>query len=288
MYYVLYALNGLLMIVMPLLLGVIIARRGNVRWGLFGVGAATFVGAQLLHIPFNWVVERSGILPAAGAGTESLVTLALFYGLSAGVFEEGARYIVFRRWAKRARSWWQGLMVGAGHGGVEAILLGLLFAVNMTVLLGVQSGRFTGLVPADALPLVEEQVAELFNVPWYGTLLGALERLFAITVHLAMSLLVLLSVVRRQLRWLGAAILWHTLLDAVAVFAVQQWGVYIAEVAIGIFAILSLLIIFTLRGKFPSGGNENYSAAERVATHSPDDAAVPQPATDRLDDSRYV
>ncbi|MFW6042359.1 MAG: YhfC family intramembrane metalloprotease [Chloroflexota bacterium] len=288
MYYVLYALNGLLMIAVPLLLGVAIARRGNARWGLFGVGAATFVGAQIVHIPFNWLVDRSGLLPAPGAGTGSLAILALFYGLSAGVFEEGARYIVFRRWTKRARSWWQGLMVGAGHGGVEAILLGLLFAVNMAVLLGVHSGRFTGLVPTDALPLVEEQVAQLFDVPWYGTLLGALERLFAITVHLAMSLMVLLSVVRRQLRWLGAAILWHTLLDAVAVFAVQQWGVYIAEVAIGVFAVLSLLIIFTVRGKFQSASGGDNSAVERVAAQSPDHATVPEPASERLDDSRFV
>ncbi|HSM57209.1 MAG TPA: YhfC family glutamic-type intramembrane protease [Candidatus Sulfomarinibacteraceae bacterium] len=287
MYYVLYALNGLLMLGMPLLLGVIIARRGKVRWGLFAVGAATFVGAQVLHIPFNFLVERTGLLPAAGAGTASLLVLSLFYGLSAGVFEEGARYIVFRRWAKRARSWWQGLMVGVGHGGIEAMLLGLLFVVNMAVLIGVQSGRFTELMPPDALPDIEEQVAALFSVPWYETLLGALERLFALTVHLAMSLLVLLGVVRRQVRWLGAAILWHTLLDAVAVFTIQQWGVYVAEAAIGVFAVLSLLIIFALRDEFPSAPDDSIVEITEEMAPSPDGTIVVEQSSERLDESRF-
>lgn len=43
MIYALLAINALLMIGMPILLGVFIARRLNQSWKLFGIGAATFI-----------------------------------------------------------------------------------------------------------------------------------------------------------------------------------------------------------------------------------------------------
>ena len=63
------------------------------------------------------------------------IIYAVFLGLSAGVFEETARYLTYRFWAKDARSWSRGLMLGAGHGGSEAILVGALAAVNFVALL---------------------------------------------------------------------------------------------------------------------------------------------------------
>ena len=53
---VLLALNFLLMILLPLLLGRWIARRRGASWGLFGVGALAFVLSQVAHLPFNWQV----------------------------------------------------------------------------------------------------------------------------------------------------------------------------------------------------------------------------------------
>jgi len=79
-----HLLNGLLMIAIPLILGVVLARRWRLSWGLFGVGAATFVASQLLHIPFNnlvltpFVTER-GMFAAGGL---AFVTAALWHALS--------------------------------------------------------------------------------------------------------------------------------------------------------------------------------------------------------------
>lgn len=264
MYYVLYTLNVLLMIAMPLALGTVIARKRRVSWALFGIGAATFVGAQLFHIPFNLLVDSAGYLPDPEAGRRNLLVVALFGGLSAGFFEEVARYLAYRFWARDALSWGGGLMLGAGHGGVEAILLGLLASVNVGFLFGFRHGYFTGIIPADALPLVQEQVTALFSAPIYLTLLGAAERLFALCVHLALSLLVMQVFKRGRSYWLLLAIGWHALLDATAVFGVTAWGIEVTEALVGLFALLSLGIIWRLheRPVEPEEGDRPMSAKE--------------------------
>ena len=248
---ILYILNGLLMIAMPLALALFISRRWGPRWALFGMGAATFVGSQILHIPFNALVESSGILPEPVPGTLGLVIVALFYGLSAGVFEEVARYLTYRFWARDARTWSQGLMLGAGHGGVEAIVLGLLVLANLVFLIGFQAGLFEALVPEAQASVLRDQLAAMRDAPWYSAFLGSLERAFALAVHLALSLLVLQVFTRHQIGWLFVAIAWHALLDFVAVFAVAQWNVYVAEVGLAVLALASLAIILALKPRNP-------------------------------------
>ena len=122
-------LNAFLMIAFGLALGAFVARRWKQPWGLFGIGAVTFVLSQAAHIPFNSFVlsaffTRMGWTDPTSVGT--LIGVAASLGLSAGVFEEGARLLMFRFWARKARRWEEALMIGAGHGGIEAVLLGLL------------------------------------------------------------------------------------------------------------------------------------------------------------------
>ncbi len=78
-------------------------------------------------------------------------------------------------------------------------------------------------------------------------LLGALERAIVLVIHLAMTLLVLQAFVRKNSLWLGLAILWHTLVDAAAVFSAQTWGAYAAEGMIILFSLASLGIVIALR-----------------------------------------
>ena len=219
----LLTLNFLLMIVLPLLLGWWIARRRGASWRLFGLGALAFVLSQVAHLPFNWLVlQEWGWVDASQPAV-----YALFLGLSAGSFEGVLRYLTFRFWAREARSWGTGLMVGAGHGGIEAMLLGVLGMLNFTILLGLREGYFQGIlatVPPDQLYLVDEQISALFGVPASMALLGAVERVFALLLHLSASLLVMQTFVRGQWRWLAAGILWHAAIDGVLVYVLLGWG----------------------------------------------------------------
>ena len=240
-------LNFALMIVMPILLGIWIHRRWRPSWRLYFIGFATFIGSQILHIPFNWLVlNRLGWLPTDTAVLSNLIILSLFLGLSAGVFEEVARYLTYRYWAKDARTWSQGMMLGAGHGGIEAILLGSLGLLNFAILFGLSQGQFGSLIPADQMELVNAQIDAMFGVPWYMAVLGAVERAFALCLHLAFSVMVLQVFLRKNIGWLILAILWHALVDATAVFAVTTWDALITELLIGVLALISVAIIYKL------------------------------------------
>ncbi len=245
-------LNAFLMIGMPLILGVYLARKLDLPWRLFGIGAVTFIVSQVFHIPFNaWVLNP--LLGKLGLSITQvgiqLIIVAILYGLSAGIFEEVARYIVYRFWLKRRsdRTWRSALMFGAGHGGIEAIIFGVLAGISLIRLLALRDADLSAIFPANQLEIAKEQIEFYWSLPWYGALLGAIERLSAICFHLSATVLVLQAFRRGKILWLGAAIAWHTLLDAVAVFAVQTWNMYVTEALVGVLGILSVGIIFLLR-----------------------------------------
>ncbi len=253
-------LNFLLMLVVPIGVGWFIARRLQMRWTLFAVGMGGFILSQVFHIPFNWLVlQRWALLRTDVSVTGNLIILSIFLGLSAGVFEEVTRWAIYRFGIKDARTWGKGLMYGAGWGGVEAMLLGAIGLLNFTILRGMHQGYFQGMIPAGQEELVARQIEAMFGLPWYMTLLGALERVFAICLHLALSVMVLQCFVRRNRWWLAAAILWHATVNATAVFVIQYTAPLIGanqasllvEVMIGIFALFSLGIIFWLRTPEP-------------------------------------
>lgn len=287
MYYALYSLNVLLMIALPLVVGMVIARRRPVSWALFGIGAASFVGSQLLHLPFNWLVDSSGVLPDPEASQRNLLVVAVFAGLSAGFFEETARYLAYGYWARDARSWGAGLMLGAGHGGVEAILLGLLAAINVAFFFGFRHGYFTGMIPEAALPLVQEQVMALFSTPYYRTILGAAERLFALCVHLSLSLLVMQVFVRGRAFWLLLAIGWHALVDAMAVYGVATWGIDVAEGLVGLVALFSLGIVWRLYEPPAMLEKAEASMPDRVPPGLGREPINVEITAEKLEDSRY-
>ncbi len=280
----LLSINYALMILIPIVVAIFIRRRTGAPWRLFFIGAVTFIASQVLHIPFNAVVLRSGLLSTDTAVWSSLIIYAVFLGLSAGVFEETARYLTYRFWAKDARSWSRGLMLGAGHGGSEAILVGALAAVNFVALLAaVNNETAMNALPADQRSLVTSALAQIMDAPTGTLLLGAVERVFAITAHLAMSLLVLQVFLRRNIAWLFASIGFHTLLNMVAVIAASRLSPFATEGIIGLFALLALVIIFRLRTPEPE------PAPEPEALPPPASAAALdlRPTDDALDRSRY-
>ncbi len=280
------ASNAFLMIAMPLALGVLLARRLKVEWRLFGIGALVIVASQVLHIPFNlWVlnpgIERLGLADAsAGLG---LVIVAILYGLSAGVFEELARYLAYRFWVKDARSWKAGLMFGAGHGGLEAIILGALAGYALVQALVYRNADLTTVVPPEQMELAVAQLEAYWSTPWYLSIMGAVERIGAICFHLSASILVLQAFKRENNLWVLAAIGWHTLLDAVAVYGIQVWGVLVTEALILLFGLVSLLMIWLLRDS-----HEDEDQTDLPPQPPQTESVSPDLSQEKLEDSRYL
>ena len=252
---VVHILNPLLMIVIPIILWVVLNRTFRLGWRLFFFGAFCFVLSQVFHLPFNFLVvspltERMGWQPIAGS--PGLACISVIAGLSTGLFENITRYFVLRLWAREARDWERGLTFGAGHGGGEALILGLLSLVTMFQVLALRGVDLSTVLPAEQVEAAQAQIDAYWTTPWYLFLLAPLERIWAICLHICTTLLVVRSLVRRNLAWLGAAVLLHALLDTFAVYANTSWGPLPAEAGIMLIGLACLALIFYLRRHLPS------------------------------------
>ena len=249
-----YPFGILIVLSLVIGLGVYLTRKYNFGWRLYWIGAALFIIAQVLHIPFNLLVDRlikNGVLPSPSAEYQLLFS-ALFLGLSAAFFEELTRYAGLRWWAKEARTWARGLLFGSGWGGMEAIVFfAIPLLLNYVIFLAFRTQDLSGLLPPEQLAPLQEGLNLFWGVAWYDSLLGALERILVIPIQIAFTVLVMQVFIRRQSRWLWFAIIWHALLDAIAVIGVSSWGVYVTEGLILIFSLVSIGIIFALRGEEP-------------------------------------
>ncbi|MCI0519959.1 MAG: YhfC family intramembrane metalloprotease [Chloroflexi bacterium] len=285
--YITHALNGILMIALGVGLGFALTRRFNAGWRLWWIGGGVFVLSQVGHIPFNIVLTTAfqrGWLPSPPPDWY-LPFNAVVLGLSAGLWEEILRWAGYRWWAKDARTSRKGALMGAGHGGMEAILLGVMVLLTFGAMTAIRNLDLSTLVPAEQLGALQQQVSAYWSIPWYLTLVGALERAFTLVVHISFSVLVLQGFLRSQARWLWLAVLWHALVDAAAVYGAGAWGVYNAEILVALAALISLWIIKALWQPEPMEVEQALPAQDEVL---PGGAFAAIEETERnLDESRF-
>lgn len=216
-----------MMILLPVVLAWIVVRRLGTPARLLAWGAATFLFAQALRLAFLQGLTslfQAGVLPApAAASLAALLNIAIL-ALTAGLFEEGARYLAYRHAIPDARSWTTAVTFGIGHGGIESILLGGMMAWQLAVL------------PAGGETL-----------PWFMPFLGAIERVFALCLHAALAVAVLQAITRGTLWWLVAAVAAHAAANALGATALIGYGPIAAEAVLALVAILALAVLFRLR-----------------------------------------
>ena len=280
-----HLLNALCMIALPIGLALYLTTRWRLSGRLWLAGAATFLLSQAGHVPFNLgmsaLLNRTSLVSLSPAGQRAFN--AAFLGLSAGLFEELFRWGMFRWWLKDARSWRRGVLAGVGHGGAEAILLGALALNGYVQLTALRGADLSQLLPAGQVTQALRQISAYWSMPWYDSLLGTLERLLALPIQVALSVLVLQALTRRQPAWVALAVAYHALVDAAAVLALPL-GVYATEAIVGGFALVSLLLIALLRMPEPAPPPAPVRPAPPAAF-----AATPLEETpETLADTRYV
>jgi ABC-2 type transport system ATP-binding protein len=222
--------------------------RTRVSYRIAALGALGFILSQVVHLPLNLGLGR--LLPSAPG---QLWISALALGLSAGLCEELTRYALLRTLAKGVRHEGSALMLGAGHGGIEALIIAgmaTLGLVNLLVLGNDPSAFLSGLGPRERAEALVE-IAALQDIPAFLPLVAALERLMVLPFHLAATLLVTLGVVRRDLRYVLAAVLFHALLDAPTVWLLWHHGGLAAEVWVFAMMVLSLTLLWALGRALP-------------------------------------
>ncbi|HJL15943.1 MAG TPA: YhfC family glutamic-type intramembrane protease [Sandaracinaceae bacterium LLY-WYZ-13_1] len=234
-----YAVEALLVSGAVVALAVWLRRRTRVGYGLFVGGALVFVASQLVHLPLN--LALAPVLPASRWATAAIL------GLSAGLCEELARYLAIRFVFRRVRHGGEALMLGAGHGGIEALLVAALAAVTFVNLVALDArgpGAWMEDLSAEQRAQVSAGLAQLRDASPWLPLVAALERWMVLPVHLAATLMVTRAVGTRRPGWLLAAIAFHAALDAGAVaFAGQLLA---AELWIGSGGAVGLGVILAL------------------------------------------
>lgn len=218
-----YAITVTLMIVTPLLLAIALRRRFRAPWLLWTAGAIAFFLSQVYHLPLNNWLTDLGLIGPIGRDAPNLLRTAVVLGMSAGLCEGLMRLVVF--WFLNRRGlvdrWPDAVMVGLGHGGIEAMILGATTALSIAMLLSLRGVDLTTLdLTAEQFSILQQQLDRLNGSPLVA-ILPFVERLAAMTFHVAASLLVWLAFRRRQPLYAVAAILYHALVDATAVYAGQ-------------------------------------------------------------------
>lgn len=191
------------------------SRRYPRVWRAFWCGTLAFVVSQVLtRIPLMTVVVPQLPEPVSG-----FLLSAPVASYSAGLFEETGRLVVMLLLMKAFHRWIDGVSFGLGHGGIEAVLLVAMANVNNLVLASlINTGQWDAVASALPPAAAEQIHTALTQSAPHLFLLGGVERLAAITLHIACSLLVLAGIVhgRKLLAWV-AAVLLHGTFNLIAV-----------------------------------------------------------------------
>lgn len=211
------------------------------------IGAASFfvfamILEQLLHTVMLPVVQNKPVF-------------YIIYGaLAAGVFEETGRFVAYKTLMRKKYSIKNAVMMGLGHGGIEAILvlgvtmLNYLIYIFMINSQGIDS--VMSLIEASNPAAAEAVRTQLEGYTTYGfgnMALGIYERILAMTGHVCFSVIVYFAAARpKMVYFYPAAILLHALLDTSA--AMYQVGI-ITNVTLvyGIFtAMTACFVVLTV------------------------------------------
>ena len=214
----------------------------------FFIGCAVFIVFALILEALAHKLILKGSLGQTIQG--NILLYALYGGLAAGIFEETGRFVAFRTvLKKRLGNDRNALMYGAGHGGIEAILLlGFAYISNIVMSVLINAGQ-TDLLTATAAGEAAEQVKAVFETltataPW-TYLLGMAERAVAITTHICLSVLVWFAAKKPGKGWLfPLAILLHAALDGIMVILAAHLPVAAVE---GCLVVMALGLVFLAR-----------------------------------------
>jgi uncharacterized membrane protein YhfC len=216
-----YLISGFLEITIPLVIAYFFIKRLDTSWKIWFIGALMFL-ISLVRIPLNsfltnWVVSID-------FSYYSYILIYLVPSITAGIFEETARYIGLRYLVKD-NSYKKGLTYGAGHGGIESIFVVGINVFTIGILL---------LINSDSIPQIDlEYIASL---PWYLPFIGLYERIMAMAIQISLSIMVLETLRTRLVRYFFLAVLLHIAVDYISV-SVVGYNILYAELVVTGFAI---------------------------------------------------
>ena len=216
-----YIISGLIEIFLPIALGYYIIRKLRTSWKIWFIGALMFL-VSLIRFPMNTYL--TDLIISRGINTVTYWLIALIPSFTAGLFEEISRYAGIR-YLVSDYEYESGLTYGAGHGGIESILL---VGVNVLTI---------GLILfSNPESLTATELFSITSVPWYLPLFGAYERVMSIVIQISLSIMVLETLRKNDIKYLVLAVMLHIIVNYLSLSVVSHSILY-AEIMITGFAI---------------------------------------------------
>lgn len=248
------------MIGAPIAAGWIMHRRWRASALLLGAGAFAWIGSQAAHVPLNELLRLVGLVRPLGAdATVAQIALqAGLLGLTAGLCEETARWLLLRFGMTQARTAQEAVVFGLGHGGFESIWFGVLVGATwLSTWAALRAGPAAMGIAEDRLAETADALAATLSADPALRLLAAAERLMTMVFHVAASALVMLAVARRRPWLLGLAILWHAAADASTTLAGARLGAVAAELAIFAWMPICAVVLVSVRRVLGASGGDH-------------------------------
>lgn len=179
--------------------------------------------------------------------------LGLYGGMAAGVFEEFGRFLLFIWLLKKFHDYKSGISFGIGWGGIEAVVIMLMVGLQSLIFaFMINGGTFetmlNGQIPSDQLSTLKESIISQGSAYY---LLSCLERFFAVFLQIALSLFVLLAVVKKKFLYVVYAVLIHAAIDfPVAFYQTGHLSIWVVEAYIAVLGLLSIVFIKRVKKHF--------------------------------------
>lgn len=253
-----FLISLLVQVGLPFALVLYYRRRTRASWQVFAYGALIFAVFQLFTwLPISIYLDAT-ISPRLGSGGPAFLWM-MALALTTSLVEEIGRWCGYRYLFPRGGfrlTWRNGVMYGLGHGSLETVILiaGLTFIyfIAYLILSNLDLNALMQSLGSEADASLREQIGAIVATSWEQPLIVALERILAIPHQVAWSLLVMQTVIQRQKRWLGFAVLYHLSVAVIVPGLARLAGFALAEAANLLLATVSVWIAVTLRNAFPT------------------------------------
>ena len=232
---------------LPIGLFVYAKKKLGAKTAPFFIGCGVFFVMVLM---LEAAIHRIVFQLAGEALTGSVILYAVYGGLMAALFEETGRYIAMRFLVK-PMDFPNAFMYGAGHGGVEAMLLcGVASISNIASAVMINSGTMSAqLATLDAEKAADTAagpsglgaetmqaaaLSALWTTPSLTFFAGGVERIIAVVLHLSLSILVFQSIRKKSQKDLLNAYLFHFVVDSLSVLLSAVASVWVVELVVAL------------------------------------------------------
>lgn len=244
---------------------ILLFKRCKTGWKPVLIGAGIFlVFALLLEGLFNrFLLVWNGT--TSQFFKNNVLAYCLIGGIDAGIFEETGRLFGFRMFFKGRHEWKYGIAYGLGHGGIELLLLiGPAYLNNIFYAVQINNGTFDQLKERAAGHSAEFDAIKnaLIQTPSTTFLSTGVERIMALILQIALSLLVLYAVANRRYLFYALAVAIHVLTDfSTAYLARILPNIWLTEGVLLLIAVASVIFIVKSRRMFEK--NVTYTAEKQ-------------------------